>query len=60
MVTIDSYSSNNISVAPDHGNSNDDGSVTTHSVAVDGPLFYDDQMFSDPFAMPRSPDLASL
>ena len=30
--TSDGYSSDNISVAPDHGNSNDDGTVTTHSV----------------------------
>ena len=30
--TSDGYSSDNISVALDHGNSNDDGTVTTHSV----------------------------
>lgn len=37
---------------------NDDGTVTTHSVAVDGPPFDDDETFNDPFAMPHSPDLA--
>ena len=56
----DGYSSDNMSVAPDHGNSNDDGTVTTHSVAVDDPPRDDDEMFTDPFAMTRSPDLASL
>ena len=45
---------------PNHGNSNDDGTVTTHSVAVDDPPLDDDGMFNDPFAIPRSPDLASL
>ena len=58
--TSDDYSSNNMSVAPDHGNNNDDGPITTHSIAVDGPPFDDDKMFNDPFAIPHSPDLASL
>ena len=58
--TSDGYSSDNMSVAPDHGNRNDDGTVTTNSVAVDGPPFHDDETFSEPFAMPRSPGLASL
>ena len=58
--TSDGCSSDNMSVAPDHGNSNDDDTVTTHLVAVDGPPFDVDEMFNDPFAMPRSADLASL
>ena len=58
--TSDGYSSHNMSVAPDHGNKIDDGALTTHSVAVDGPPFDDDETFNDSFAMPRSPDLVSL
>ena len=54
--TSECYSSDNMPVAPDHGNSNDDGTVTTHSVAVDDPPLDYDEMFNDPFAMPRSPD----
>ena len=37
---------------------NDYGTVTTYSVAVDGPPFGDEETFNDPFAMPHSPDLA--
>ena len=37
---------------------NDYRTVTNHSVAVDGPPFDDDETFNDPFAMPRSQDLA--
>ena len=37
--TSDGYSSNNMSVPPDHGNSNNNGTVMTHSVAVDDPPF---------------------
>ena len=58
--TSDSYSSDNMSVTPDHGNSNDDCTVTTHPVAVDDPPLDDDEMFNDPFAMPCSPYLTSL
>lgn len=58
--TNDGYSSDNMSVAPDHGNSNDDGIVMTHLVAVDGPPFDDDKTFNNLFAMARSPDLPSL
>ena len=54
--TSDDYSSNNMWVTPDHENSNNDGTVTTHSV-VDGPLFDDN---NDPFVLPHSPDIASL
>ena len=58
--TSECYSSDNMPVAPDHGNKNDDGTVTTHSVAVDDPPLDDDEMFNDPFGMPCSPDLSSL
>ena len=58
--TSDGYSSDGMSVAPDHGKSNDNGTVTTHSVAADDPSLGDDEMFNDPFAMPHSPDLASF
>ena len=37
---------------------NDYGTVTTYSVAFDGPPFGDEETFNDPFAMPHSPDLA--
>ena len=56
---LDSIRSESVSVARDHGNSNDDGTVTTHSV-VDGPPFDDDETFNDPSAMFIPPDLASL
>ena len=58
--TSDGYSSDGMSVAPEHGNSNDNGTVTTHSVAADDPSLDNDEMFNDPFAMPCSPDLASF
>ena len=58
--TSDSYSSNNMSVPPDHGNSNNNGTVMTRSVAVDDPPFDDGETFNYPFAMLRSPVLASL
>ena len=60
IATNNGYSSDNMSVAPDHGNSNDDGIVMTHLVAVDGAPFDDDKTFNNLFAMPRSPDLLSL
>ena len=58
--TSDGYSSDNMSVGPDHGKRNDNGTVTTHSVTVDDPPLDDDETFNDPFAIPRSPNLASL
>ena len=57
--TNDDYSSD-MSTAPDYGNSNDDGTLTTYSVVVNGPSFDDDETFNNPFDLPRSPDLASL
>ena len=50
--SFDSYLSDNMSIIPAHGNSNDDGTVTIHSVAVDGPPIDDEEMLNDSFAMP--------